>query len=40
MSAAPDVDAFTAGFQVGLFAALVAIAGLVVLATIRRLIEV
>jgi hypothetical protein len=40
LTADPDVNAFTSGFEVGLFAALVAVAGLLVLATVRRLIEV
>jgi hypothetical protein len=40
LSAAPDLDAFQAGFEVGLFFALVAVVVLGGLAFIRRLLEV
>lgn len=40
LSAQPDTNAFLSGFKVGIFVALVAIAGLVVIATVRRFIEV
>ena len=39
LSADPNVDAFTAGFEVGIFAVLVCIVGLVGVSAIRRLVD-
>jgi hypothetical protein len=40
LTAAPDLDAFLAGVELGLYAAFLAVACLIVLATIRRLLSV
>ena len=40
VSAAPDVDAFEAGFQLGLYAVFVAIGALLVISTVRRVLGV
>jgi hypothetical protein len=40
VSAAPDLEAFQAGVELGLFAVFLAVSSLIVIATIRRLFSV
>jgi hypothetical protein len=40
VTAAPDLDAFLGGVELGLFAAFLAISALLVLSTVRRLLSV
>jgi hypothetical protein len=40
VTAAPDLNAYLAGVELGLFAAFLAVSGLIVVATIRRIFSV